>query len=80
MTVIVGDNVTILCCNHPVRSIHEEDEMTVESHVLELRRKHQTLSDKIDAAHRSPGMDDITIAQMKKEKMRLKEEIARLTH
>ncbi|MBT0779011.1 DUF465 domain-containing protein [Paracoccus versutus] len=54
--------------------------MSVESHVQELRRKHQSLSNAIEAAHRSPGTDDLTIARMKKEKLRLKEEITRLSH
>lgn len=54
--------------------------MSVESHVQELRRKHQSLSTQIEAALRSPGMDDLAISQMKKEKLRLKEEITRLSH
>ncbi|SFA56425.1 hypothetical protein SAMN04487972_11525 [Paracoccus halophilus] len=54
--------------------------MSVESHVQELRRKHQSLSNAIEDAHRSPGVDDLAISQMKKEKLRLKEEIARLSH
>ena len=54
--------------------------MSVESHVQELRRKHQSLSNAIEAAARSPGVDDLSISQMKKEKLRLKEEIARLSH
>lgn len=54
--------------------------MSVESHVQELRRKHQSLSTQIEAAHRSPATDDLSIAQMKKEKLRLKEQITRLTH
>ena len=52
--------------------------MSVESHVQELRRKHQSLSNAIEAAARSPGVDDLSISQMKKEKLRLKEEITRL--
>ena len=54
--------------------------MSVESHVQELRRKHQSLSNAIEVAHRSPGTDDLAIAQMKKEKLRIKEEITRLSH
>ena len=50
--------------------------MSVESHVQELRRKHQSLSNAIEAAHRSPGTDDLAIAQLKKEKLRIKEELA----
>lgn len=54
--------------------------MTVASHVEELRRKHQSLSDAVEAAERSPGSDNVNITRMKKEKMRLKEEIVRLSH
>ncbi|WP_312524799.1 YdcH family protein [Paracoccus sp. (in: a-proteobacteria)] len=54
--------------------------MTVASHVEELRRKHQSLAQAVEAAERSPGIDNLSIARMKKEKMRLKEEITRLSH
>lgn len=54
--------------------------MSVASHVQELRKKHQSLSDAVERAQRSPGVDDLAIAQMKKEKLRLKEEITRLSH
>lgn len=53
--------------------------MSVSSHVDELRKKHQTLSDQVELALRSPGYDDLSIAEMKKQKLRLKEEISRLT-
>lgn len=53
--------------------------MTVSSHLQELRRKHQTLSEQVEQAQRSPGMDDLIIADLKKQKLRLKEEIARLS-
>lgn len=53
--------------------------MSVASHVAELRKKHEALSRAVEAAQRSPGTDDLDIASMKKEKLRLKEEIARLS-
>jgi hypothetical protein len=53
--------------------------MSLSSHVDELRRKHQHLSEEVENALRSPGFDDLAIAEMKKQKLRLKEEIARLT-
>ncbi|WP_420859744.1 YdcH family protein [Marivivens marinus] len=53
--------------------------MTVSSHIEELKKKHQTLSDAVEAAQRSPGIDDLEVAKMKKEKLHLKEEIARLS-
>ncbi|MCF3973022.1 YdcH family protein [Paracoccus salsus] len=54
--------------------------MSVTSHVEELRRKHQSLSDAVEKAQRSPGTNDLEITSMKREKLRLKEEISRLSH
>lgn len=53
--------------------------MSVASHVEELRKKHNALSDAVEKAQRSPGSSDLDIAAMKREKMRLKEEITRLS-
>ncbi|HHY01641.1 MAG TPA: DUF465 domain-containing protein [Paracoccus sp.] len=54
--------------------------MSVQSHVTELRRKHQNLSEEVERAQRAPGSDNLSIAAMKKEKLRLKEEIERLSN
>ena len=54
--------------------------MTVSAHVQELRKKHQNLSEMVEQAQRSPGADPLEIAQLKKQKLRIKEEITRLTH
>ena len=54
--------------------------MSVASHVEKLRVRHQDLSEAVEKAQRSPAMDDLQIAAMKREKLRLKEEIQRLTH
>ena len=54
--------------------------MSVSSHVQELRRKHQALSDQVEAAQRSPSANDLAIGEMKREKLRLKEQIERLGH
>ena len=53
--------------------------MSVTAHLEELKKKHQTLSDKVELAQRSPGADHIEVAAMKKQKLKLKEEIARLS-
>jgi hypothetical protein len=53
--------------------------MTIASHLAELRKKHETLSELVEVAQRSPGTDDLQIAELKKQKLRLKEEIARLS-
>ena len=52
--------------------------MSVSSHLDELRRKHAVLEQKIESEARSPGSDDLQITEMKREKLRLKEEIQRL--
>ncbi len=52
--------------------------MSLTSHITELRRKHQALSEEVDKARRTPGFDDLMIAAMKKQKLRIKEEITRL--
>ncbi|VDC23673.1 YdcH family protein [Pseudogemmobacter humi] len=53
--------------------------MTIASHLAELRKKHETLSDMVEKAQRSPATDDLQIAEMKKQKLKLKEEINRLS-
>lgn len=52
--------------------------MTVDSRIAELQKRHDALSDQVEKAQRNPGMDDVQITEWKREKLRLKEEIARL--
>jgi hypothetical protein len=52
--------------------------MSLTSHLQELRRRHQALADKVEEAQRAPGVNDLTVADLKKQKLRLKEEISRL--
>lgn len=53
--------------------------MTMSSHLQELQKKHQSLSEKVEDAQRNLSVDDLEIAEMKKQKLKLKEEIHRLT-
>ena len=53
--------------------------MTIASHLQELRRKHETLSEIVDKAQRSPATDTLKIGEMKKQKLKIKEEITRLS-
>jgi hypothetical protein len=53
--------------------------MSLTSHLQELKRKHQTLSEEVEQAQRAPGTSDLAIASLKKQKLRLKEEIERLS-
>lgn len=52
--------------------------MTIASHLQELRRKHDSLSDLVEREQRSPGSDAMRIAELKKQKLKLKEEMNRL--
>ena len=53
--------------------------MSDAGHLEELKKKHQTLSVQVEQAQRSPGTDDLEIATLKKQKLKLKEEISRLS-
>ncbi len=53
--------------------------MSLSSHLQELRRRHSTLSAEVEAAQRNPAVDGLRIAELKKQKLKLKEEIARLS-
>lgn len=52
--------------------------MTVASHIVELKKKHEHLSNVVEKAQRAPAIDDLHIADLKKQKLKLKEEINRL--
>ena len=53
--------------------------MSLSSHVEQLKMKHQTLSDQVEEAQRAPGVSDLAVAELKKQKLRIKEEIERLS-
>jgi hypothetical protein len=48
------------------------------SHLQELRKKHQNLSEEVEVAQRDLAVDDLLISDLKKQKLRLKEQIERL--
>lgn len=52
--------------------------MSMSSHLVELRRRHAALERKIETELRSPGSDDLRISELKREKLRLKDQINRL--
>ena len=52
--------------------------MSMTAHIQELRRKHASLSEQVELEQRNPGSDALQIAALKKQKLKLKEEIARL--
>lgn len=52
--------------------------MTTESHLAELERRHQALEKEIEEAMHHPGIDTLTLTELKRKKLVLKDEIARL--
>ncbi len=53
--------------------------MAFDARLETLKRKHSEMSEAVETAQRAPGVDDLQVATMKKEKLRLKEEISRLS-
>lgn len=53
--------------------------MSVTSHIEHLRIKHQNLSNKIETAQKAPATPAQEINRLKREKLRIKDEIGRLT-
>ena len=54
--------------------------MSMQSHLTELERRHRALEDEITEALAHPSTDDLTIAELKRRKLQVKDEIARLRH
>jgi hypothetical protein len=52
--------------------------MSVESHLAELERRHRALDEEIQEALNHPGTDDLQITELKRRKLQVKDEIARL--
>ena len=52
--------------------------MAIESHLAELEKRHQALEQEINDALTHPSTDDLEIAQLKRRKLYVKDEIERL--
>jgi len=52
--------------------------MAIESHLAELERRHQALEQEISEALAHPSTDDLKIAELKRRKLHVKDEISRL--
>lgn len=54
--------------------------MPISTHLVELSEKHKTLERRIAQEQSRPGSSDHEIRRLKLEKLRLKEQIARMEH
>jgi hypothetical protein len=52
--------------------------MAMQAHLAELERRHRVLESQINEALAHPSADDLKLAEMKRRKLQLKDEIARL--
>ena len=67
-----------LCSNRFIGS-ERRTKLSITSHIQNLKQKHEKLSSEVEQAYKSPSSDELYISQLKKEKLRLKEEISRLS-
>jgi hypothetical protein len=56
----------------------EEVRMAIQAHLVELERKHRILESELHDALRHPSTDDLRIAELKRRKLMLRDEIERL--
>lgn len=52
--------------------------MPMQSHLAELQRRHDALDREIAKEWAHPGADDVRLAELKRRKLQLKDEIAKL--
>jgi hypothetical protein len=52
--------------------------MAVEAHIREVTDKHKRIQELIEAEMAQPGWDESRVATLKKEKLRLKDQLERL--
>lgn len=53
--------------------------MALESHIAELQNRHHALEREIEGELHHPAFDELRIAELKRHKLRLKEEIQKLS-
>jgi len=52
--------------------------LAIESHLAELEKRHQALETELNEALTHPSTDDLLIVELKRKKLHVKDEIARL--
>lgn len=52
--------------------------MSIEAHLKELENKRQALKEKLEAALTHPSIDDLEVAEIKRQKLHLKDLITKL--
>jgi hypothetical protein len=52
--------------------------MAIESHLAELEKRHEALEEQISEALTHPSTDDLQLLELKRRKLHVKDEIARI--
>jgi hypothetical protein len=52
--------------------------MSIQSHLAQLEQQHSTLKQEIEQALQHPSTDDLQLVELKRRKLQIKDEIARL--
>jgi hypothetical protein len=52
--------------------------MSIQTHLAELERRHRALEEEIAEAMAHPSTDDLKIAELKRRKLHVKDQLARL--
>ena len=52
--------------------------MSIQTHLAELEKRHQALEQEIYEAQAHPATDDLKLAELKRRKLQVKDEIVRL--
>ena len=73
------DKPSPICHTDRVVNLTEtEESMALDAHVTELSDKHRVLEKQIKSEMARPSADDIEISKLKREKLRIKDELERL--
>ena len=54
--------------------------MSLESHLVELERRHQAIDEALMVEKTHPGADDLKLIELKRKKLLIKDEIEKLRH
>lgn len=79
MQAFVGLDIRMEICQISYRiNGRKVAKMTLTSHLTELSEKHRLLERKLEEALTHPSVDSLEISNLKREKLKLKDEIAKL--
>src|SRR6185312_14187679 len=60
-------------------SLRKECGMPMQSHLIELQRRHDALDHEIARESTHPSIDEVKLAELKRRKLQIKDEIAKLS-